>query len=145
MTDIAQPLPRFNGAEAWAKLTAEQQAEIGAIALEIIVNCHGEDAYFTGLDAKPEARPFIAAQPVLMDMLMSTVSEAIGPAVPALFDDDLPVPIPSLLGGVCRACACSEYDPCPEGCGWAEPDLCTSCAELAALPAASPPPEGGAR
>ncbi|MCW2412034.1 MULTISPECIES: XRE family transcriptional regulator [unclassified Sphingobium] len=33
---------------------------------------------------------------------------------------------------LCRVCACTQHDPCCEGyltCGWAEPDLCTSCAD----------------
>jgi hypothetical protein len=132
LTEIAK-LPRFDGAAAWAMLTAEDRAAIGAIALEYVVNMHGEDAYFTGLEAKPEARPFIAGQPALMDMLMNAVAEAIANSDPvlneALNDDAQPVPIPSLLGGVCRICRCSDYDACPEGCGWAEPDLCTACAE----------------
>ena len=29
---------------------------------------------------------------------------------------------------VCRVCGCWEYDGCPEGCWWVEPDLCSSCA-----------------
>ena len=124
------PLPsleRFYGAAAWATLTPEQQAEIGAIALEFVVNMHGEDAYFSGLEAKPEARPFIAGQPLLTDKLMCAVADAIGDKVPALFDDELVIPIPSLLGRVCRACRCSQEDGCPEGCGWSEDDLCTAC------------------
>ena len=36
--------------------------------------------------------------------------------------------IPSLLGMVCRACACSNDDGCAEGCDWAENSLCTRCA-----------------
>jgi hypothetical protein len=28
----------------------------------------------------------------------------------------------------CRVCGCSHWDPCPEGCWWVEPDLCSSCA-----------------
>jgi len=122
-------LQRFDGAAAWAALTPEQQAEIGAIALEFVVNMHGEDAYFSGLEAKPEARPFIAGQPLLTDKLMTAVQDAIGDQVPALFDDELRIPIPSLLGGVCRICLCSDDDACPEGCSWSEPDLCTACVE----------------
>jgi hypothetical protein len=32
--------------------------------------------------------------------------------------------------GVCRACGCTEDDPCPGGCIWATPDadLCSRCA-----------------
>lgn len=29
---------------------------------------------------------------------------------------------------VCRGCGCSEFVPCPSGCSWVEPDLCSSCA-----------------
>ena len=29
----------------------------------------------------------------------------------------------------CRVCGCSHHDPCPEGCWWVEPDLCSACAE----------------
>lgn len=28
----------------------------------------------------------------------------------------------------CRECRCSDSLACPEGCGWAQPDLCTVCA-----------------
>jgi ParB family chromosome partitioning protein len=33
--------------------------------------------------------------------------------------------------GTCRVCGCTEHDPCPEGCGWADAGrtLCTSCVE----------------
>lgn len=34
------------------------------------------------------------------------------------------------LGAVCRGCGCSEHDPCPEGCGWHDVDLCTNCGEF---------------
>lgn len=29
----------------------------------------------------------------------------------------------------CRACGCTEDDPCDEGCEWAEADLCSACAQ----------------
>jgi hypothetical protein len=28
----------------------------------------------------------------------------------------------------CRECGCSDLLACPQGCGWAQPDLCTVCA-----------------
>jgi len=28
----------------------------------------------------------------------------------------------------CRACGCTESLACPQGCGWAQPDLCSVCA-----------------
>lgn len=29
----------------------------------------------------------------------------------------------------CRVCGCWELEACEQGCGWAEPGLCTVCAE----------------
>jgi len=31
----------------------------------------------------------------------------------------------------CRACGCTDERACSEGCSWAEPDLCSSCAAKA--------------
>jgi hypothetical protein len=35
---------------------------------------------------------------------------------------------PAVESGVCFVCGCSEFDPCPEGCGWAnaQQTLCTN-------------------
>jgi hypothetical protein len=128
--EMTAPLPRFDGAAAWAALTPEQQAEIGAVALELVVNANGEDAYFSDYAAEmPAARPFIAAQPLLMGLLLDAALAALcyHHLVPALDDEALPVPIPVLLGQVCHVCLCSEHDACEGGCGWAQPDLCTAC------------------
>ena len=38
--------------------------------------------------------------------------------------DDLDVPH-------CRVCGCSEFHPCPGGCLWAAPDLCSRCVNRA--------------
>lgn len=127
MTKDTEALPRFDGEAVWEALTPAQQAEIGAIALELIVAQNGEDAYYDGSEIKLEARPFLAVQPILNDMLMNAVQDALREHVSALNDDTLPVPIPSMLGPVCRVCRCSEDDPCEEGCGWSETDLCTAC------------------
>jgi hypothetical protein len=32
----------------------------------------------------------------------------------------------------CRECGCSQSIACPDGCWWAEADLCSSCAEASA-------------
>jgi hypothetical protein len=42
----------------------------------------------------------------------------------------------------CRECGCTDSLACPQGCGWAQPDLCSVCAgELEALadPVGDPP------
>jgi hypothetical protein len=28
----------------------------------------------------------------------------------------------------CRECGCTDSLACPQGCGWAQPDLCSACA-----------------
>lgn len=35
----------------------------------------------------------------------------------------------SRSSGQCKWCGCTEYDPCPEGCGWADrvARLCSAC------------------
>ncbi|PCI47174.1 MAG: hypothetical protein COB49_07500 [Alphaproteobacteria bacterium] len=30
----------------------------------------------------------------------------------------------------CRVCGCTYFNPCNPPCAWAEPHLCTTCAEL---------------
>lgn len=32
------------------------------------------------------------------------------------------------MPGVCRECGCTNERPCPGGCSWIEPDLCSACA-----------------
>lgn len=34
--------------------------------------------------------------------------------------------------GTCRWCGCSHFEPCPEGCGWAntKQTLCTACVNV---------------
>ena len=128
-------IPRFDGAAAWATLSAEQQVEIGAIALEFIVSWHGLDSdELHSMEGMPRAKAFGAADSLLGDMLMDAVSVAIGDAVPALSDDGLPVPIPSLLGPICCVCGCSEAKACEGGCAWAGPNLCTACIASGAVP-----------
>ena len=31
----------------------------------------------------------------------------------------------------CRVCECTEHDACFGGCEWVEPDLCSTCADIA--------------
>lgn len=128
-------LERFDGQAAWAALSPEQQAEIGALALEYIIAEAAMGTAAQDCDAwgnpTPLARACIMAELSVGKMLADTAVLAIAPIVPFLLDASLPVPIPSLLGPVCRACGCSTDDPCEGGCGWAEEDLCTACAEPA--------------
>lgn len=36
------------------------------------------------------------------------------------------------LQRACRVCGCTDDHACPEGCAWAEEDLCTACVEKGA-------------
>lgn len=36
---------------------------------------------------------------------------------------------PTVSGHACRACGCTETFACPDGCVWAEADLCSACVE----------------
>jgi hypothetical protein len=132
---------RFDGFDAWRKLNRGQQAQIGALALELIVAQHGID-YASEEATNRWLTSFHVSEILLEDALGDCVVATLGQHFPKLFDEDAqppsPVPIPSILGHVCRVCLRSEYDPmcdiCPEsdpcvhGCSWAETDLCTACA-----------------
>jgi hypothetical protein len=128
ITPTTPAWPRFDGAAAWAALTAEQQAAIGTLALESAVNWRGYLAYANpNGEEVPYARPFVVGEALLEDRLTETCVGALRDLVPALHDATKVVPIPSLLGRICRTCGCSQIDPCDEGCGWAEYDLRTAC------------------
>lgn len=124
---------RFAGSAAWSTLPAEVQAAVGAAALELVVAWTGQDAYGNvpeedeGKGADP-ARPFFAAEPAITDALFNLLSDHLH----EVLESAEPMPVPSLLGPVCRACGCSESDACqPFSCGWAEENLCTACAPAA--------------
>jgi hypothetical protein len=128
VSEIFKDWPRFDGIAAWANLTPEQQEEIGALALELVVASHGEDVvYRGGSEDAPESRPFLVAANRLFNQLKHAVSDMIADAVPALDDHQLPMPIPSFIGTICRRCGCCQEDGCEGGCCWAEEDLCSAC------------------
>jgi hypothetical protein len=128
VSEIFKDWPRFDGLATWPKLSPEEQAEIGALALELVVASRGEDVvYCSGLEETPVARPFLTAATLLNDKLEDTVSDAIASTALAHHDHARRMPLPSLIGPICRSCGCYHEDPCDEGCGWAEEDLCTAC------------------
>lgn len=121
------PFERFDGAEAWAQLPAELKDEIGTIALELAAAHSLADR--VSEDGLPDTFDRIAnaANAELRRDLYSLVTHAL-PSDSFVASDGRSPRIPALLGGVCRICACSQNDACPEGCGWAADDLCTACA-----------------
>ena len=130
---LSIPAPaRFNGEAAWSRLAPEQQAVIGAIALEIAANFHLMDRIYE--DALPEgyARVSEAAAAELHRQLAIEAADALSEDALVAPDGRSPR-IASLLGGVCRVCFCSQNDACEVGCGWAAEDLCTACVKGDAL------------
>ncbi|QIB32260.1 hypothetical protein [Ancylobacter pratisalsi] len=130
-------LSRFVGAEAWGFLAPEQQATIGALAMELVLAWSLDDEA-AGLTDRDEvdtriervARAF--GDHVIIDRL---TEEVLSPLPPEVLSDETDNPrIPLAFGQICRACGCSQNDGCDVGCCWAEDDLCSACADL------SPPP-----
>jgi hypothetical protein len=114
---------RFYGEGAWSVLTQDQRAQIGAAALELAVALAGQAA-----TEDPEAaRVYIAAEDVVCSRMTAAAILALQGTLAAFQQ----IPVPSMLGDFCRVCHCSHFDPCPSGCGWAEPGLCTACADAA--------------
>jgi hypothetical protein len=113
---------RFDGAAAFADLSPEMQTAIGAVAMEIVVMWNGQDAYGHEL-GREKSRPFDAGDSALLDHLHTLVGEAI----PEVLEAE-PLPVPSLIGLVCRRCGCTEHDACVHGCSWVEDNLCSACA-----------------
>lgn len=119
---------RFNGAAAWAQLTTEAQAAIGALALELALTWNIENrSYEDDLPVRFD-RAAIAARREIERALTCEIVDALPADAFVASDERLPR-IPSLLGGVCSVCGCSQNDACAEGCGWAAEDLCTACVE----------------
>ncbi|MCX5495772.1 hypothetical protein OSH11_13745 [Kaistia dalseonensis] len=116
---------RFNGSVAWAALSPAAQAEIGAIALELVAAFHCMEAAGHGPIQTAEDRAADAAVDALDVRLVAAFREHIGDD--ALLAADGHMRLPSLLGPVCCSCGCSEHDACGLGCSWVEPDLCSAC------------------
>jgi hypothetical protein len=38
------------------------------------------------------------------------------------------------ISGACRRCGCTDYQGCPDGCEWVQPDLCSTCVGLEKCP-----------
>ncbi|MCX4194496.1 hypothetical protein OMR07_02145 [Methylobacterium organophilum] len=125
---LAQPAPeRFDGAAAWANLRGDVRAEIGATALELAAAISLQER--CSQDDLPEIyhRTCDASLVELARGLQALVAFALPDG--AFEASDRRPRIPSLLGGVCRSCGCSQNDACDGGCGWAAEDLCTACVE----------------
>jgi hypothetical protein len=119
MTERFKDSSRFDGAETWAKLSAEEQAAIGAAVLEHTVALHGLSVihvmlmhtYKTDdlLAAEDAASPDLVAElhfwqnaeADLEEICDDRIGSALSALFPTLFDEvwdtDQPTPIPSLI------------------------------------------------
>ncbi|BAR47157.1 MULTISPECIES: hypothetical protein [Methylobacterium] len=118
------PAP-FDGAAVWATLSPEQQARIGAVALEAavagaIAEFFPDPAGRAGAEAQRVALKALETAALNIDGIDRTWIDGAG-GKPRFR-------IPSVVGSVCRACGCSQEDPCDEGCGWHDAVTCTACA-----------------
>jgi hypothetical protein len=127
--------PRFDGAAAWAKLTPEQQREIGAAALEFVQARCGHHLYtLNRTDIEEAARLFEIAKQMLGADLLAAVRSALD-----LHSYFHPFPIPSGVGPICRVCGCSKLDLFQIGRNWPEPDLCAACGKVVPFPTSRSP------
>lgn len=117
----------FDGEAVWATLAPDQQAAIGARALEYVVAC--EVLNFTAIANVPLAwaRAGEASIDATQAELEACVDAHVGQE--RMYDDAGRPLVPSVVGMFCRRCGCSQYDACDGGCDWAEPYLCTACAD----------------
>lgn len=111
-------MDRFDGSKAWAELTPNEQAAVGAAALELLVAWTG----YSFAEDQVRVRAYEASESVITGKLYA----AAGRVLP---DDDVEPPVPALLGQLCRQCGCSQLDACWPSCSWAKEDLCSACAE----------------
>ena len=126
---MTHPAPeRFDGAEAWSRLDPDTQARIGIAALELVCAQNlSERVEEDELPERYERIAFAACAEMERD-LNAEIVDALPREAFEASDGHLPR-IPSALGGVCRACGCSQNFACEGGCGWAAEDLCTACVE----------------
>lgn len=116
----------FDGAAAWDRLTADERAAIGALALELAVAHYGlETADGDEIDGWLTCAE--AAHVALDRHALAAVDAH------RILDLGRKPPFPALDGALCRECGDARRADCRppwgEGSGWAEPDLCSPCAD----------------
>lgn len=126
-------IERFDGAEVWRTLTPTQQAEVGALALELVAMWHFEDKTLDLVGERVLAvmRVYAAhGDTGIIDRLQEAFVESV-PREWLIASDGTPK-VPASLGRICRHCGCSDGDTCGTRCSWVEHDLCSACVGAAA-------------
>lgn len=103
-------IPRFDGVAHWATLSPEQQSQIGALALELIV---ANDTAYAVCDVAGN----VNADPVKFraasaagEYLIGGLRDATDTVLPDWHASQRPVP--SSIGEICGHCGGSYGDPC---------------------------------
>ncbi|MGE0725303.1 MAG: hypothetical protein AB7O45_13070 [Alphaproteobacteria bacterium] len=129
----ANPLLRFDGAAAWARLSPENQADIGALLMELVAT----DVALSSASRKQlllthvEKRALEASETVLEERVVSRIRGVLAAQFPPGAGRADFHGIPVSVGRICRGCGCTERDGCVDhggiGCHWIESDLCSRC------------------
>jgi hypothetical protein len=128
LLDIAN---RFDGAVIWSTLTPEQQLDIGAAALNLVVAWKLQDSAYEGGAAGSDSIVTIGdtADETCIDDLIRAFEAAVVEGSVETPSGQIRIPV--TVGMICEACGCTEDRACEGGCGWARDNLCTGCVSTA--------------
>ena len=115
----------FDGLTIWQSLTDEQRGAIGAAALELVAAHFCLEETHDGMFQTAASRAADAAAEAADKQLHIAFVEAV--LQTELTDGEDRLKFPAIVGMICHSCGCTQNDACPEGCGWAKPNLCTAC------------------
>ena len=121
----APPIRRLSEAAAWDGIPGAFQRRIGMIAVAYAVAAMGQAETGQSQAETLEARAVRAGEKALGQLLRAAIIEA----MPALRRSTT-LPLPKLLGWVCRSCGCTDHAPCAGRCRWIAPDQCSACTGL---------------
>jgi hypothetical protein len=131
---------RFDGAAWWRTIPADERDQLGAVLVEwgfATLACEAiGDAQLVLEGVVPRA--MAAASTQLELALLGALGNFLPESVYGEGVELSQLPIPSLIGRVCRKCGCSDHDGCGMGCSWVEADLCSACVEPAPFVASDP-------
>jgi hypothetical protein len=117
----------LNPSAAWAALTPEQQAAVGAAAITHFLGTLGAQA---GMGRHGWLAAELEGAELLEDLLRQHLPLAFEHDGPNGTGIGLPIrPDLSAIGiAQCTVCGCTDRCPCDDGWTWVTADLCSSCA-----------------
>lgn len=106
-------LPTLDAAEIWDRLTPVGQRLAGMLLVETLL-CN-RIVFEAGGIVKLEVRPWNEG----LEIAISELELIFNPWLTELTSAKV-LPLPNVIGRVCRICGCSEFDPCDPPCAWVE-------------------------